>query len=128
MNRSILIVICDFLLLSLLTFSTDLNHVASDQSPRLATIDVATNDAPAPGSDLGGRLRQQPPATAGRPEAFGWARILLDFGIDRARPLRDHSLISLSERGRVSFLRSVSSRARGRPLGQRFRSGGAGAS
>ena len=52
MNRSILIVICDFLLLSLLTFSTDLNHVASDQSPRLATIDVATNDAPAPGSDL----------------------------------------------------------------------------
>ena len=30
MNRSILIVICDFLLLSLLTFSTDINHMADE--------------------------------------------------------------------------------------------------
>ena len=30
MNRSILIVICDFLLLSLLTFSTDLSKVAGE--------------------------------------------------------------------------------------------------
>ena len=35
----------------------------------------------------GGALRQQPLATAGRREAFGWARTLLDFGIGRARPL-----------------------------------------
>ena len=32
MNRSILIVICDFLLLSLLTFSTDINHMADENS------------------------------------------------------------------------------------------------
>ena len=30
MNRSILIVICDFLLLSLLTFSTDLSKMAGE--------------------------------------------------------------------------------------------------
>ena len=33
MNRSILIVICDFLLLSLLTFSTDINHMADENTP-----------------------------------------------------------------------------------------------
>ena len=43
----------------------------------------------------GGALRQQPLATAGRREAFGCARTLLDFGIGRARPL----LKSSSERG-----------------------------
>ena len=32
MNRSILIVICDFLLLSLLTFSTDINKMADEGS------------------------------------------------------------------------------------------------
>ena len=33
MNRSILIVICDFLLLSLFTFSTDMNHMADESTP-----------------------------------------------------------------------------------------------
>lgn len=43
MNRSILIVICDFLLLSLLTFSTDLSKVASESAQPKATTDTATN-------------------------------------------------------------------------------------
>ncbi len=52
MNRSILIVICDFLLLSLLTFSTDLSKMAGENegSQPGATVDVA----PKP-SDLGGK-------------------------------------------------------------------------
>ena len=71
----------------------------------------------------GGALRQQPLATAGRRAAFGCARTLLDFGIGRARPL----LESARKGSRVTPLLRVSSRARGRRLGQRFRSGGAGA-
>ena len=44
MNRSILIVICDFLLLSLLTFSTlDLNKVADERIHRTVKVDLATN-------------------------------------------------------------------------------------
>jgi hypothetical protein len=40
MNRSILIVICDFLLLSLLTFSTDLNKMAGEDEGSAATVKV----------------------------------------------------------------------------------------
>lgn len=58
MNRSILIVICDFLLLSLLTFSTDMNHMATEDTQRSAKLDVATNSTPAPGQDLNAMLKQ----------------------------------------------------------------------
>jgi len=51
MNRSILIVICDFLLLSLLTFSTDLSKVASGSTQPAAKPEVATK-ASDPGKDL----------------------------------------------------------------------------
>jgi len=43
MNRSILIVICDFLLLSLLTFSTDINKMADEGSKSPTRVEVATN-------------------------------------------------------------------------------------
>jgi len=52
MNRSILIVICDFLLLSLLTFSTDMNQMADDNTQRSAHADVTTNEVVQPGKDL----------------------------------------------------------------------------
>jgi hypothetical protein len=52
MNRSILIVICDFLLLSLLTFSTDLNRIANDDTQRSAGVAVVTNAVAAPDTDL----------------------------------------------------------------------------
>jgi hypothetical protein len=70
----------------------------------------------------GGALRQQPLAIAGRREAFGCARTLLDFGIGRARPL----LESARTRRRVNPLCAFSRAREGGPLGQRFRSGGAG--
>ncbi|MGD0410425.1 MAG: hypothetical protein ABSC18_01875 [Verrucomicrobiota bacterium] len=57
MNRSILIVICDFFLLSLLAFSTpDMNTVAQKSSPRALTTDLATNRVTAR-QDLGEVMR-----------------------------------------------------------------------
>ena len=58
MNRSILIVICDFLLLSLLTFSTDMNHIATDSTQRSARTEVATNAVVNPGHDLTEMMKQ----------------------------------------------------------------------
>jgi hypothetical protein len=52
MNRSILIVICDFLLLSLLTFSTDINHIADKQTSHSARMNMVTNAVVNPGKDL----------------------------------------------------------------------------
>ena len=57
MNRSILIVICDFLLLSLLTFSTDINHMADENTRPPTQVAVVTNSAP-PASDLTAVLKQ----------------------------------------------------------------------
>src|SRR5580700_9794123 len=58
MNRSILIVICDFLLLSLLTFSTDMNQMADDNTQRSAHADVTTNEVVQPGKDLMALMNQ----------------------------------------------------------------------
>lgn len=58
MNRSILIVICDFLLLSLLTFSTDLTKMAGDDTQRTAQVEVATNAVAEPGRDLATLMKQ----------------------------------------------------------------------
>ena len=52
MNRSILIVICDFLLLSLLTFSTDINRMADENTRPPTKIEVATNAVVNSGADL----------------------------------------------------------------------------
>jgi hypothetical protein len=52
MNRSILIVICDFLLLSLLTFSTDINRMADENTLPPTRVAVATNTVPDTGKDL----------------------------------------------------------------------------
>ena len=57
MNRSILIVICDFLLLSLLTFSTDINHMADENTRTPTKIVAATNNAPNPGNDLAAAMK-----------------------------------------------------------------------
>src|ERR1700679_173539 len=53
MNRSILIVICDFLLVSLLAFSTvDINKVSNMTSPRGINVTMATNQVDSSGRDL----------------------------------------------------------------------------
>jgi hypothetical protein len=58
MNRSILIVICDFLLLSLLTFSTDFHRLASDQTRRKTSVEVATNELASPAMDMVALMKQ----------------------------------------------------------------------
>ncbi len=58
MNRSILIVICDFLLVSLLAFSTvDINKVSEEGVERRVKVEIATNE-PASGKDLAVVMRQ----------------------------------------------------------------------
>jgi len=52
MNRSILIVICDFLLLSLLTFSTDINHMADENTRPPTSVAVAVNTPASGNADL----------------------------------------------------------------------------
>jgi X-X-X-Leu-X-X-Gly heptad repeat protein len=57
MNRSILIVICDFLLVSLLAFSTvDINKVSQNGAPRQIKTEIATNQVTAH-QDLGDVMR-----------------------------------------------------------------------
>ncbi len=58
MNRSILIVICDFLLVSLLAFSTvDINKVSDEGTPRNVKIDIATTNQVESGKDLAAVMR-----------------------------------------------------------------------
>jgi hypothetical protein len=53
MNRSILIVICDFLLVSLLAFSTvDISKVSDQTTPRTVQVQIATNQIAESGQDL----------------------------------------------------------------------------
>ncbi|MBI3849390.1 MAG: hypothetical protein HY298_03715 [Verrucomicrobia bacterium] len=57
MNRSILIVICDFLLVSLLAFSTvDINKVAEEGAAPQVKVDIATNQVDS-GKDLAAVMR-----------------------------------------------------------------------
>jgi hypothetical protein len=60
MNRSILIVICDFLLLSLLTFSTDLSKMAGENEGSAATVkvDILPKSGDAGGKDLAAVMQQ----------------------------------------------------------------------
>ncbi len=58
MNRSILIVICDFLLVSLLAFSTvDINKVADEGTQRNVRVDIVTNQLES-GRDLTAVMKQ----------------------------------------------------------------------
>ena len=58
MNRSILIVICDFLLVSLLAFSTvDINKASDEGRDRTVQIEIATNQVVESGKDLAAVMR-----------------------------------------------------------------------
>ena len=82
MNRSILIVICDFLLVSLLAFSTvDINKVSDTASQRSISTEIATNQVDS-GKDLAAVMR---------------------LALDEERKSRDQLLGELSKtRGSVS--------------------------
>jgi hypothetical protein len=57
MNRSILIVICDFLLLSLLTFSTDINRMADENTQPPSKVVIASNTPVNSGADLAAAMK-----------------------------------------------------------------------
>jgi len=58
MNRSILIVICDFLLVSLLAFSTvDINKATNTTGERRVSTTLATNQTPEASKDLTAVMR-----------------------------------------------------------------------
>ena len=58
MNRSILIVICDFLLVSLLVFSTvDINNVGEDGRTKPMTAQVVATNQPSSGRDLAAAMK-----------------------------------------------------------------------
>src|SRR5690348_9539086 len=58
MNRSILIVICDFLLISLLAFSTvDINKVTDQKAARPLKLELATNQPTDASKDLAAVMR-----------------------------------------------------------------------
>jgi len=58
MNRSILIVICDFLLLSMLTFSTDMNKMADENTQPPTKVVVSTNSVVNAGADLAAVMKR----------------------------------------------------------------------
>jgi len=58
MNRSILIVICDFLLLSLLTFSTDITRMADENTQPPTKVVLATNAVVNAGADLAAVMKR----------------------------------------------------------------------
>jgi len=58
MNRSILIVICDFLLVSLLVFSTvDINNVAEEGRTKPMTAQIVATNQPSSGRDLAAAMK-----------------------------------------------------------------------
>jgi hypothetical protein len=58
MNRTILIVICDFLLVSLLAFSTvDINKTSDETTHREVRVEIATNQVAESGKDLTAVMR-----------------------------------------------------------------------
>ena len=88
MNRSILIVICDFLLVSLLVFSTvDIDKIANPGAQREMNVSIAPSPDKGQQQDLGNVMRQ---ALAG-----GDVDALLDFrarapGMPWAHPTVEH--------------------------------------
>ena len=87
MNRSILIVICDFLLLSLLTFSTDMNHMADESTPPPTKVVVTVNPVANPGNDLTAVMKQALEEAAPEP---GTNAAATGGGPRRRRPAADH--------------------------------------
>jgi len=92
MNRSILIVICDFLLLSLLTFSTDLSKVGGiDEGAPNATAEDAPKTADSNAKELGAVMKQALTEEQKNRE-------LLQAELTKTRALAQQQQVQLSQR------------------------------
>lgn len=107
MNRSILIVICDFLLVSLLAFSTvDINKVADNGSARQLSVQIATN-APAAesGKDLTAVMR-----TALTEERKNRDLLMGELQKNREALVKQQGLLSEKEKQVQTFQQEIQSR------------------
>jgi len=102
MNRSILIVICDFLLVSLLVFSTpDISKVTDQDSPRNLKFEMATNQVDSD-KDLTAVMRQ-----ALEEERRNREQLLGELTRARATLNQEEALVSERERQVQTFQRQL---------------------
>jgi hypothetical protein len=105
MNRSILIVICDFLLVSLLAFSTvDINKVSDNAAERQLRVEIATNQVES-GKDLTAVMR-----TALTEERRNRDLLMGELQKSRETLVKQQGLLSDREKQVQSFQQEVQSR------------------
>jgi hypothetical protein len=106
MNRSILIVICDFLLVSLLTFSTvDINKVGQESAQRTVRVDVPTNQVPDSAQDLNSVMK-----LALEEERKNRDQLMGELTKTREEAAKQQSLLSEREKGTVSLQQELKAR------------------
>jgi hypothetical protein len=106
MNRSILIVICDFLLVSLLAFSTvDINKVSDQTAPRTVTFQTATNQTSESGQDLAAVMK-----VALEEERKNRDQLMGELTKTREDAAKQQSLLSEREKGTLSLQQELKAR------------------
>jgi hypothetical protein len=105
MNRSILIVICDFLLVSLLAFSTvDINKATDEGTPRNVKFDLPTNQLDS-GKDLAAVMR-----LALNDERKGRDQLLGELARAQETAGKDQSLLAQREKQLETFQQDLQAR------------------
>jgi hypothetical protein len=106
MNRSILIVICDFLLVSLLTFSTvDINKVGQESAQRTVRVDIPTNQVPDSAQDLNSVMK-----LALEEERKNRDQLMGELTKTREDAAKQQSLLSEREKGTLSLQQELKAR------------------
>jgi hypothetical protein len=106
MNRSILIVICDFLLVSLLTFSTvDINKVGQESAQRTVRVDIPTNQVAESGQDLAAVMK-----LALEEERKNRDQLMGELTKTREETAKQQSLLSEREKGTLSLQQELKAR------------------
>jgi hypothetical protein len=106
MNRSILIVICDFLLVSLLLFSTvDINKAGQQSAPRAAKLEITTNQVPDNIRDLTSVMER-----ALEEERKNRDQLMGELTKTRDEATKQQSLLSEREKGTLSLQQELKTR------------------
>jgi len=106
MNRSILIVICDFLLVSLLTFSTvDINKVGQESAQRTVRVDIPTNQVPDSAQDLNSVMK-----LALEEERKNRDQLMGELTKTREEAAKQQSLLTEHEKGSQSLQQELKAR------------------
>jgi hypothetical protein len=106
MNRSILIVICDFLLVSLLTFSTvDINKVGQESAQRTVRVDIPTNQVPDSAQDLNSVMK-----LALEEERKNRDQLMGELTKTREEAAKQQSVLSEREKGALNLQQELKAR------------------